>query len=460
MPGAVDGSVGFVAAVRAKYEHKKGSEEGGELVGGDQTGQKQALSTLARVFLPDSRISSAGEDGEISTTCGAIEELDLGGNEGLDGWASLQSIAAQLPKLHWFGIDRIKLTPLTALPEGFGLAFGGLRTLCASGTGMQWDQLLFLASAMPKLEELHMSSNGIATLETAKGAETGGAASVLGCVRELYLESNCLTSWSCLAPLASLPSLTLLNVNHNQLGAIPHNGTAGFGALRHLMLRANPIDAWASIDALDSFSSLTEARLAELPLTKSMSGAAARRTIIARVARLKALNGSEVRTREREDAERFYLRQVASEYPEGGLPEGAMVQVEPPADISDAPTKDEYGRDIGPATGAAGGGGRMELRLPETEEWDALRARHPRWAELLVHHGTHVTRNAGGGHSGGVIANELVEVTLRPISAETAHLPACVRKLPGGLPLKSIKLIACQLFKVRGAHKNLITASY
>jgi len=59
-----------------------------------------------------------------------------------------------------------------------------------------------------------------------------------------------------------------------------------------------------------------------------------------------------------------------------------------------------------------------------------------------------VTRSSGGGASGGVIANELVELTLRAINAEAAHLPAVSRKLPGGLPLKSVKLIACQLFKL------------
>ena len=45
---------------------------------------------------------------------------------------------------------------------------------------------------------------------------------------------------------------------------------------------------------------------------------------------------------------------------------------------------------------------------------------------------------------------------MRAISAESAHLPAAVRKLPGGLPLKSIKLIACQLFKVEPTRQQLL----
>jgi hypothetical protein len=130
------------------------------------------------------------------------------------------------------------------------------------------------------------------------------------------------------------------------------------------MLRGNKLNSWASIDALDAYPCLTEARLAELPLTSAISGAAARRFVIARVHKLKSLNGSEVRPREREDAERFYLRQIAQEYPEGGLPADAVVYPEgsceggaesgakPTAAAPAAPNLDEYGR---PLPGAESG---------------------------------------------------------------------------------------------------------
>ena len=69
----------FVSAVRAKYEHKEGSQNDGELVGGDKIGKKQTLDVLQRVFVPDSEIDGPGADGEISAVCGAIAELDIGG---------------------------------------------------------------------------------------------------------------------------------------------------------------------------------------------------------------------------------------------------------------------------------------------------------------------------------------------------------------------------------------------
>ena len=45
---------------------------------------------------------------------------------------------------------------------------------------------------------------------------------------------------------------------------------------------------------------------------------------------------------------------------------------------------------------------------------------------------------------------------MRATSAEAAHLPPATRKLPGGLPLKSVKLIACQLFKVEPTRQQLL----
>ena len=120
-----------------------------------------------------------------------------------------------------------------------------------------------------------------------------------------------------------------------------------------------------------------------MPLTASMSGAASRRCIVARLGRLRALNGSEVRTREREDAERFYLRQVATEYPEGGLPADAVRDVSPPegeaADESAAPTPapaapavDEYGR----STAASGAVASRAARkaAPSVDEYAEITA--------------------------------------------------------------------------------------
>ncbi|KAL1528430.1 hypothetical protein AB1Y20_009778 [Prymnesium parvum] len=411
----------FMEALRAKYEYTKGAEGVGELVGGEKTGRQQALATLSRVYLGEHQISDPGAEGEIGRVCSAIEELDLEANS-LTSWGPIVAIISQLPRLHWLGLNRIPLEPLTAVPADFVEALRRLQTLCLSETGVSWDQLLLLAAEMPELAHLHFNGNALTTT-----APRDGGSIPLAKLQTLWLEGNQLSDWSAVEPLSSLPHLQVLNLNYNLLAALPA-APQGFAALRHLMCRGNPLASWESIDALDRFPALCEARIAELPLTAAISGAVSRRVIIARVGKLTTLNGSEVRRREREDAERFYLRQVAQEYPEEGLPAGAFTE----------------------------GPDGVALTVPEGEVWAALQKAHPRWRELLLKHGTHVTAGHGDGNARGVIANELLEITLRATAAEAASLPQCSRRLPGGLPLKSVKMIACQLFKVEPLKQQLL----
>ena len=56
----------FLQAVKEKYVHVAGSQDGGELVGGDLTGRKQALDVLARVFVPGLSINSPGDGKDVA----------------------------------------------------------------------------------------------------------------------------------------------------------------------------------------------------------------------------------------------------------------------------------------------------------------------------------------------------------------------------------------------------------
>ena len=270
--------VSFMQVVRQKYEYKKGEEvTSWDLSGGEKTGRQQALETLKRVFLPEAGVEDPGPDGEIAAVCGAIEELDLEANQ-LHSWTPVLAITSQLPKLHWLGLNRLPLAPLAELPNGFAAAVGNLRSLCLSSTGMGWGQLLFIVEVMPHLSELHFNGNGVRTTAPA----TPNARLPLLELKTLFLEGNGFSSWDEVAPLAALPKLEVLNLNYNSISVVPHT-PAGFAVLRHLMLRGNPLSGWESIDALDTFPELREARIAELPLTSTISGAVARRLVIARI---------------------------------------------------------------------------------------------------------------------------------------------------------------------------------
>ena len=88
---------------------------------------------------------------------------------------------------------------------------------------MAWDQLLFLAGAMPKLEELHCSGNKVSSLTPPSGVDM---AARLPAVHSLFLEGNELATWEAVTPLGALPSLKLLNLNHNRLTQIPKPAAA------------------------------------------------------------------------------------------------------------------------------------------------------------------------------------------------------------------------------------------
>lgn len=272
----------LAAALRAKYEYREEAGRAPELVGGEKTGRQQALATLTRVYLAEHAIDDPGPAGEIAALCGAIEELDLEANE-LTHWEGLVSIVSQLPKLHYLGLSRMPLSPFTDIPVGLASAVGNLRIVCLSSTGMPWDQLLLLASVMPELAELQFNSNGVMST-----APSDGLPLPLTNLKTLWLEGNQLSTWDAIEPLSVLPKLEVLNLNYNGLATIPAPH-AGFSTLRHLMIRGNNLSHWASIDALDHFPALSEARIAELPVTATVSGAVARRIIIARVGKLTVL---------------------------------------------------------------------------------------------------------------------------------------------------------------------------
>ena len=95
--------------------------------------------------------------------------------------------------------------------------------------------------------------------------------------------------------------------------------------------------------------------------------------------------------------------------------------------------------------------------MPESAAWRAFEAAHPRWRLLLVKQGEQRAMGAAGAGGGsGTLAAELIEVTIRSIAGDTAHVPPCARRLPNGLPLRSVKMIACQLFKLEPARQQLL----
>lgn len=113
--------------------------------------------------------------------------------------------------------------------------------------------------------------------------------------------------------------LKRLILSHNRFSSLaPSTPTASsrLVSLRHLSLASNLLSTWSSLDPLNALPSLESLRLADNPLLveeKEERGGVSRLRVLGRVGRVSELEGSVVHPPERDDAERFYLAEIARE---------------------------------------------------------------------------------------------------------------------------------------------------
>jgi hypothetical protein len=103
-------------------------------------------------------------------------------------------------------------------------------------------------------------------------------------------------------------------LNNNKIKSINFSeSTPLFSALTTLTLSDNQITAWTSIDQLNHVPTLRELKFQSNPIVGSSHVLPPRVLTVARVKNLTTVNGSVVRIKEREDAEKLYLKQVVIE---------------------------------------------------------------------------------------------------------------------------------------------------
>mmetsp|Transcript_40064 Transcript_40064/g.64995 ORF Transcript_40064/g.64995 Transcript_40064/m.64995 type:complete len:464 (+) Transcript_40064:51-1442(+) len=284
-----------------------------QLVGMDKVAQKQSrVDKLSKVSVRDSYISSAGPVGEIAEKCPSVSEMDLSNNL-LSDWQTLSQVTRQLPRLHTLLLSGNLLKPFDQTAELEG-AFSSLRVLVLNSTRFTWSQVPVLQHYMPLLEELHLCHNHIRSLGSSEENIK------LKTLRILNLEGNGLEDWVEVWKLSQLPVLERLIVNDNKLREVTYKtsvevSNTPFASLQSISLSKNCITEWSSVDALNAFPSLVELRLQNNPITDSavISPALVRQFIIARIGQLNLMNGSQVRPKERADAEKAYIKLTLAE---------------------------------------------------------------------------------------------------------------------------------------------------
>ncbi|XP_022886291.1 tubulin-folding cofactor E isoform X2 [Olea europaea var. sylvestris] len=335
-----------------------------------------------------------------------LKELDLTGNL-LAEWNDVGIICKALPFLAALNLSCNSLSPdITTMPQ-----LNNIRILVLNHTGVIWKQVEMLKDSLPCIEELHLLGNKLREITAVSTTAVQG----FDFLRCLNLEDNYIADWAEILKLSQLKSLEQLFLNKNDLNRIwyPDYGTTHkldngcesldknpmpFNTLQCLLLGGNKIEDLDSIDSLNSFPNLVDIRLSENPIADIGKGGVPRFVLIARLAKVETLNGSEVSPRERKDSEIRYVRLVMSKFHDN------------PEEIT---------------------------RL------------HPRFAELKKIHGIEDERPLTGATGPQKMASGLISVSLKCVGASIGEKPPVMKKLPATTTVGKLKNLCQSFFKLK-----------
>ncbi|CAM8975213.1 unnamed protein product [Rhodiola kirilowii] len=383
-----------------------------QLLGKDKIQNKLSkFEELEGISLSYLGVSSCGIPGQLGSILLSLRRLDLTGNL-LSDWKSIGTICEQLPLLSALNLSDNRLShDVTGLP-----LLPNLRIIVLNHTGVQWTQVEVLKHSLPALEELHLMGNELREIKPSTSSLVQGFDSL----RLLNLEDNFFEDWVEIAKLSQLQSLEQLQLNNNNLKHIFYpdndmiqevpNGHEQLGRdykpfqkLNCLLLGGNSIDDISAVDSLNTFPNLVDIRISDNPIADPGKGGVPRFVLIARLAKVQMLNGSEVSARERKESEIRYVRLVMS-------------------------------------------------KSNTTKE---IQQMHPRLAELKVHHGIEDERPSAGAAGPQKMASGLLSVTLKCVGASIGEKPPLTKKLPATTTVGKLKLLCESFFKLKSMRPRL-----
>ncbi|XP_061366915.1 tubulin-folding cofactor E isoform X2 [Gastrolobium bilobum] len=371
-----------------------------QLLGKDKIHDKLSrFEELTSASLSYMGVSSPGVPCDIKTTVPNIKELDLTGNL-LSEWKDVGTICEQLPALGTLNLSNNLMSPYKSeLP-----LLKSIRVLVLNNTGVDWEQVELLGLSLTTIEELHIMGNNISRILPVSSSMVHGFDSL----RLLNLEDNCIAEWNEIMKLSQLRCLEQLYLNKNCLNSLfyPDDGSQHesevtcykpFQNLCCLLLGDNNICDLASVDSLNLFPNLVDIRLSENPITDSRRGGVPRFVLIARLAKVQILNGSEVTRRERKDSEIRYVRLVIS---------------------------------------------RLHASPEEIKQ-------HPRFSELKNFHGIEDEKPSIGASGPQTISSGFLSITLKCVGASMGEKSPLTKKLPATTTVGKLKLLCESFFKLK-----------
>lgn len=375
-------------SVRTSSGREKQIEFHGELKVRDQ----QQVETLSRIALRNMGISRV--DAGVSELK-HIKELDLGGNLLCD-WIALPKITRCFSNLTALSLASNRIGDLIGQPAMERSSKLCILNLHSCGI-KSFTTIQRLNEVFPRLQELCVAGNDLSDLAASPNV------SGFLFLRRLDVSACNLTTWDeHVQKLSRLSLVDTLLLNDNKVGAFPPDIANGsFGSLKNLNLTGMELHDWQGVQGLASLPHMRSLSLRSTQLTASMGPSEARFVIISRFPDLEMLNSSPISTKERIDAEKRYVSQVAHEL--------------------------------------------LFANVHKTDEELWFTNYHPQYLRLETKYHQEASRNRQV-VCGQPVYSYTLNVTIISMASDSCHMEALNRRLPSSLTIGRLKALCTRAF--------------
>jgi len=293
--------------IREKYEHNEDEDYGGFIVFMSSSPDVKKGMFPRIMSLCDYSLEHVGNNGLVPLSrLSHITELDLSENS-FSKWSEMLRILDIFPNLTFLNMCKNNFAERLEMSEAEQSQrrpATNLKKLVLNHNQVDWASLSALTQAMPQLEELHLSNNG---LKNPQG-EFGHPA-----LKSLFLTCNDIDSFSAVQRHlgSNCPNLQCLSLSECPLADVPavRDSSDGLSSLVALNVNQTKIAKWSDVDNFRSFPSLQELRIRGCPLMEEYTAHERRSLLVARLPNVSIFNGGDkVPANEREDAERAFIR--------------------------------------------------------------------------------------------------------------------------------------------------------
>eukprot|EP00092_Neocalanus_flemingeri_P028401 GFUD01030839.1.p1 GENE.GFUD01030839.1~~GFUD01030839.1.p1 ORF type:complete len:555 (-),score=121.26 GFUD01030839.1:265-1929(-) len=261
------------------------------------------------ITLNDYNIECFGDFSDLSSKVRHIRELDLTDNL-LSDWAEVAEILSSFKSLTFLNLSNNLLNePIDSnnnqANEKLDNVSLPMNKLVLNGNNVNWSTVVYLVRKMPKLDELHLSTNNL--------GDPGNTTLQHNNLRQLYLSCNpindfCSVSMNLISNCSSLEFISLAECPVVQLPEVDDLQNVPT-CLHSLNISTTKINSWTEVEKLRKFPGLNDLRIQGCPFLDEYTAHEKRMMLIARLPNVKVLNGGDqITTTEREDSERAFIR--------------------------------------------------------------------------------------------------------------------------------------------------------